>query len=217
MATKISAWFAHHWLAMINLALAAYVGLSFLAPVLMVNGLEGPARIIYKIYSLSCHQLPQRSYFLFGQQWVYSLQELTALAPVEQLWGYPLGGAFREFVGNANIGFKVALCQRDVAIYGAMLLSGLVFSFVRRRVRPIPFGFYVLVGLVPVGLDGGSQLIGYLIPGLMPGGVPRESTWLLRTITGGLFGWATMWLVLPYLHESFTAVDEQLALRREQL
>jgi uncharacterized membrane protein len=141
---------------------------------------------------------------------VYTLQELDNLAGVSQLPGYPLYGEYREFVGNEQIGFKIALCQRDTAIYGAMLLCGLVFGLVRKRVKPIPLWVYLVFGLGPIALDGGSQLLSYMVPGLMPGGMPRESTWLLRAITGALFGWATMWLALPYLQESFTAIDERM-------
>ncbi|MBN1888011.1 MAG: DUF2085 domain-containing protein [Thermoflexales bacterium] len=211
MANKLANFFARHWLAAINVWLAVYVGLPLLAPVLMANGLEWPAAIIYKLYLFLCHELPHRSYFLFGPQAVYSLQELVDAAGVDALWGYPVGGAYREFTGNAQMGFKVSLCQRDMAIYSTMLLSGLVFSVLRRRVKPIPVWVYIALGLVPIGLDGVSQLISYIVPSLMPGGVPRESSWILRTITGALFGWATMALALPYLHESFTAMEEQLA------
>ncbi len=211
LAFKISAWFARHWLAFINTIIAIYLGLPLLAPVLMVNGLNGPASVIYRVYQFACHQLPQRSYFLFGPQVVYSLQELNELAGTDQLAGYPLYGEYREFAGNEQVGFKVALCQRDIAIYGSMLACGLMFSLVRKRVRPIPLWVYLAVGLGPMALDGGSQLLSYMLPGWMPGGVPRESTWLLRAITGALFGWATMWLALPYLQESFTAIDERLA------
>jgi uncharacterized membrane protein len=217
MANKVAGFFAHHWLAVINVWLAIYVGLPLLAPVLMANGLVWPATIIYKSYLFLCHELPHRSYFLFGPQAVYSLQELVEAAGVDALWGYPLGGDYREFVGNAELGFKVSLCQRDMAIYSTMLLTGLVFSVLRQRVKPISVWVYFTLGLVPIGLDGVSQLLSYIVPSLMPGGVPRESNWMLRTLTGALFGWATMALALPYLHESFTAMEEQLAERDEPL
>ena len=32
-----------------------------------------------------------------------------------------------RYVGDATIGYKVAICQRDVATYGTILLAGLVF------------------------------------------------------------------------------------------
>jgi len=210
-AQRLSVWFARHWLSIINLALAVYVGMPFLAPVLMKSGMTGPANVIYTVYRFMCHELPQRSYFLFGPQLVYTLPELVEIFGADKLPGFPFGGAFQAFVGNPEMGFKVALCQRDVAIYGTMLLLGLVFGSVRKRVKPLPFWLYILIGLVPIGLDGGSQLVSYIIPQWMPGGVPRESTWVLRTATGALFGLATMWLALPYLQESFTSIDEQLA------
>ena len=43
------------------------------------------------------------------------------------------------------------------------------------------------------------------VPGL---GVPRESTWVLRTITGAAFGWATAWLVFPHLQAAFAEIGE---------
>ena len=62
---------ARRWLLFFNLALAIYVGLPMLAPVLMNAGLTGPANIIYRAYSPMCHQLASRSFFLFGEQPAY--------------------------------------------------------------------------------------------------------------------------------------------------
>lgn len=63
-------WLARHWLLVINLAMALFIGGTLLPPVLIYLGLEGPAQIIYRFYSLNCHQLPERSYFLFGPDFV---------------------------------------------------------------------------------------------------------------------------------------------------
>ena len=49
--------------------------------------------------------------------------------------------------------------------------------------------------LVPLALDGGSQLLGL-----------RESNWMLRTLSGALFGLATVWLAYPYVEEAMTDV-----------
>jgi uncharacterized membrane protein len=205
-ADRLSAWLSRHWLALINVALAIYVGLPFLAPVLEKSGHPFGAQIIYSTYRALCHELPQRSYFLFGEKPVYSLQELADRVGQENLPLYPWPSPFN---GNDQVGYKVALCQRDVAIYGMLLLSGLVFGLVRSRARPISFWVYVLIGILPIGLDGGSQLVSYLVPGLFPGGVPRESTWVLRTITGAAFGWATAWLMFPYLQTAFAEIGEK--------
>ena len=92
-----------------------------------------------------------------------------------------------EFIGNPILGYKMAYCQRDTAMYTSMLLAGMVFGLVRRRLRPLPLSLY-LVSLVPWAVDGLAQLFGFY-----------ESTWQLRTITGSLFGLATVWFAYPYL------------------
>lgn len=204
IADRTTLWLSKHWLALINTVLAFYVGLPFLAPVLLENGHPLAANIIYSVYAPMCHQLPQRSYFIYGEQATYTIQELAARVGEENLPLYPWPRAFN---GDEHVGYKVALCERDVAIYGALLVSGLAFGLVRSRVRPLPFWAYLLIGLVPMGLDGGSQLVSHIAPALF-GGVARESTWVLRTVTGAAFGWATVWLAFPHLHLAFAEMRE---------
>jgi hypothetical protein len=89
-----------------------------------------------------------------------------------------------------------------VAIYGGIFLAGLVFALVRGKIKPLPLSFWVLFGIVPIGLDGFSQLLtGLPIPGLsaLPA---RESTPFLRTLTGGLFGVMNVWMAYPYVEET---------------
>jgi uncharacterized membrane protein len=186
MGDRLVLGIARHWVAVFSFALALYVGLPFLAPVLMQAGLTGPARAIYLIYSPACHQLPDRSYFLFGEQPVYTLEEL------EQASVLPGSGLLdrRRFVGDETLGWKVALCERDVAIYGAMLIAGMIFALLRGRVRRLPLPVFVLF-VIPIAVDGLSQLFGL-----------RTSNWWLRTLTGALFGAGVVWLVYPYIQES---------------
>jgi hypothetical protein len=40
---------------------------------------------------------------------------------------------------------------------------------------------------------------------------PRSSNWLLRSITGGLFGLAYAWLLFPAMQETFQEYQENLA------
>jgi uncharacterized membrane protein len=63
--------FAQHWLLVIGLFIGLYAGLPVLAPVLMASGYTGPANLIYSAYQFACHQLPSRSYFIFGQQMAF--------------------------------------------------------------------------------------------------------------------------------------------------
>ena len=177
---------AKHWLLLINLVIAVYGGLPVLAPTLMALGYTRPAEIIYTIYKPLCHQLSQRSFFLFGSRLAYSLETLQELLGPETLANDSLASAF---IGNPAFGYKMAYCQRDTAMYGSLLLAGMVFGLVRHRLRPLPFVLYLIL-LVPLAIDGLVQLL-----------TSYESTWQLRTITGSIFGVATVWFAYPYLEE----------------
>jgi uncharacterized membrane protein len=192
-------WISRHWLAIFNVLVAIYVGLPVLAPVLMNAGATGPARAIYTIYSPLCHQMASRSFFLFGEQIAY-LRAIagTALTPIEAYmpslaefadaspdpadWASFILSA-RRFLGNEQMGYKMALCERDMSIYGAVLLSGLLYGLLRRKkgfslkwqwldenslfvdleykqvgIKPLPVWAFLLVGLGPIAFDGFSQL-----------------------------------------------------------
>jgi uncharacterized membrane protein len=167
----------------------------------MEAGATGPARLIYAIYAPTCHQLPERSFFLFGPRPVYSATDL------ETLGALPAGTNIFErqalrFIGTPDTGYKVAICERDVAIYGSVLLSGLLFAALRpsilrragRKLPKMPVWLYGL-SLAPMALDGLTQIFGL-----------RESNWLLRLLTGGIFGAATVWLAYPYVQEAMADV-----------
>jgi uncharacterized membrane protein/glutaredoxin len=211
--------FSKHWLAMINLIVFAYVALPFAAPALMKSGNERPARIIYSFYGKLCHQLAYRSWFLYGEQPAYprelagtdweSYETATGLGVDDHL-------AATDYVGDEEVGYKVALCERDIAIYGAILLSGLLFAVIRKRLKPLPIWAWLMFGIFPIALDGGSQLVfGFPLPifSMLP---MRESTPFLRTLTGMLFGVANVWLSYPYVEESMVETRVALAARLAQ-
>jgi uncharacterized membrane protein len=210
-ADRIILGFSKHWLLYLNGLVLLYVGLPFVAPVLMKLGVTGPAHAIYTFYSALCHQLGFRSFFLFGEQATYPrdvFQQYTGIS------GDDLFGA-RAFIGNAMLGYKVAFCERDVAIYAAVLLGGLVYMLppVRQRLGPMPWLAYALIGIVPIGIDGFWQLLSQYPYNLIPpfSFLPyHESSTFLRLLTGGLFGLANAWLALPYLRASFTDVRGEL-------
>lgn len=226
--------FARRWLLFANLVVGIYVGLPLLAPVLMQAGLTTPARGIYTIYSPFCHQLASRSFFLFGEQIAYP-RELAGsdLTPIEAYmpsvpefaeasadpsqWETFLLPA-REFVGNEQMGYKMALCERDMGIYLAVFVTGLLYAVFRRRIdiRPMPFWLFLLIGLLPIALDGFSQLFSQFFVGLnleaLSRLIPlRESSPLVRTVTGVLFGFSLVWLVYPRLDEQMGVIAEDQA------
>jgi uncharacterized membrane protein len=132
---------------------------------------------------LTCHEWPFRAYFLFGPQATYSLSELQAHGIT----------AFYDFRGSPELGYKVAFCARNVAIYAAVLAAGLAYARSGRRWRPLAFSGYLAL-VAPLALDGMTQLAGW-----------RESSWELRTLTGLLFGAASVWLIYPRLDRALAA------------
>ncbi|MCP4423701.1 MAG: DUF2085 domain-containing protein [Chloroflexi bacterium] len=236
--------FSRRWLGAFNIIIAIYVGLPILAPVLMNAGLTAPARAIYTVYSPMCHQMASRSYFLFGEQPAYP-RELagTDLQPIEAYWdsipefvGFEQSNwvkftyAARDFLGNEQMGYKMALCERDIAIYGFVLIFGLVYAALRRRIhiKPLPFLVFIIVGMGPIGWDGFSQLFSYWstpFDGSTAVGLAatiqkifplRESTPFLRAFTGALFGFMLAWLAYPHVEGGMrdTANDLERKLRR---
>jgi uncharacterized membrane protein/glutaredoxin len=192
---RLARWFTRHWLACFNGFVLLYVGLPFLAPTLMHFGLETPANWIYTIFSPLCHQLAYRCWFLFGLHAAYPRDvfgQTTGINPADYF-------ASRAFLGNPTLGYKVAICERDVAIYGSLFVGGVAFALLRRKVPALPWSLWLIFGILPILLDGGIQLISDLPFGLLP---LRESTPFLRTLTGGLFGFASVWFAYPMVQES---------------
>ena len=227
---------ARRWLLFINLAVGIYVGLPILAPVLMNAGITGPANLLYRAYSPMCHQLASRSFFLFGEQPAYPRAIAgSSLTPIEAFmpdipefaeasadpaqWSTFLLPA-RAFRGNEQMGYKMALCQRDIGIYLSILVGGLIYGIVRRRgpVKPLPFWLFLIIGLGPIALDGFSQLFSQMFVGLglesLTNLFPlRESSPLLRSLTGVIMGLSVVWLIYPRLDDQFTMTANDIGRR----
>src|SRR3990172_2668683 len=157
---------------------------------------------------------------MFGRQAMYSLNEIQAA------WQDTLDPVIlRQFIGNPEMGWKVAWSDRMVAMYASLLVFGLLWWPARYRVRPLPWWWLVLF-LLPMALDGTSHLISDLW-GLGEGfrstnewlaGLTKDSfsasfysgdglgsfnSWM-RLLTGVLFGAGVVWFGFPYLHIFFS-------------
>jgi uncharacterized membrane protein len=228
-------WSSRHYLRLMLIAVAIFVGLPFAAPVFMHLGLEGPGNVIYSMYGGLCHQFAFRSWFLFGEQSAYPRAEahLPGLQPyenylpqVEQALAGQLNTSnlalelnSKAFLGNPEMGYKIAICQRDVGIYIGLFMGGLIYAipYVRKRLRPVPILLYIFLGLGPIGLDGFSQLLSNPPFELWS---PRESTPVFRMATGLLFGLMNAWLAYPYLEASardvIREIEAKFAARRQR-
>ncbi|MGQ0601876.1 MAG: DUF2085 domain-containing protein [Anaerolineales bacterium] len=223
MSTRI----VRHWLLILNVVMGLYAGLPWLAPVLMKIGWAGPANVIYLIYSTQCHQLPQRSFFLFGEKLMYSLAEIQA---AWQATTDPL--VLRQFVGDAEMGWKVAWSDRMVSMYTGVFVAGLVYALLRRWMKTLPLWVAVLL-MLPLVMDGGTHLVsdfagignGFrdtnvwlasltfnaLPPAFYSGDALGSFNSWMRLITGVLFAAGLVLWSFPHLDEAFIGAGHPLA------
>lgn len=207
------------WHTIFMVVYGAWVFLPYLAPVLMQMGWTGPGNAIYFIYSFFCHQLPERSYFLFGRETMYSLNEIQAAWHVTN---NPM--ILRGFTGTAEMGWKVAWSDRMISFYTSVWLFALVWYVLRRKVKPLAWWGLALL-LFPLAVDGGTHflsdlqgigegfrftndwlasLTGNVLPVsfYVGDGLGSFNSWM-RLITGTLAGWAIVWFAFPHLQASF--------------
>jgi len=193
---------------------------------LMRAGWTGAADAIYLAYTTQCHQLPQRSFFLFGPQATYSLDEIQAA------WrdtDNPL--ILRQFVGNPQMGFKVAWSDRMVSMYTSILVGGWLCWPFRQRLKPLSLWAFALL-IMPMGIDGGAHFLSDLAG--IGQGFRDSNAWLaalsnhafpatfyagdalgsfnswMRLVTGVLFGAGVVWLAYPYLESAFADMTRQI-------
>lgn len=209
--------FPSHWFAVFAILYGLWIWLPWLAPVFMRLGQEGAGKAIYFVYSLFCHQLPERSFFLFGPQSMYSLSDVQAA------WQSTLSPMIlRRFNGNDAMGWKVAWSDRMVSFYGTVWFTALAWWPLRRRIRPSPLWIFALL-LFPMVVDGVTHAISDLSG--LGRGFRDTNDWLLaltekplpiayagdalgsfnswaRLLTGVLAGLGLTWFALPHVERS---------------
>lgn len=219
---------ARHWLLVLNLMVAIWVGLPWLAPVFMQKGWTGAGNAVYLLYAFQCHQLPERSFFLFGREIMYSLAE------IQNAWRATSDPyILRQFIGNIDMGWKVAWSDRMASMYTSILFWGMLYASARKRLRPLRFRMFALP-LLPMVIDGGTHMVSDLAG--IGQGFRDTNLWLqtltnnafplafyqgdalgsfnswMRLITGVLFGLGLVWFAFPYMNDSF----EHVARRSEE-
>lgn len=222
---------SRYWMVWFSLLYGIFVGLPFLAPALMNQGVELPARIIYSIYAFLCHQLPERSYFLFGQKLSYSIPEIQQ---VWQVTSDPM--VLRQFIGTPAMGWKVAWSDRMVSMYTSILPLAWIWYPLRRKIRAAHWTVFIMLA-VPMVLDGTTHMVSDLFG--LHNGFRYTNEWLaaltnnafpasfylgdawgsfnawMRLITGGLFGLGVVWFGFPYLDQLFLAQSQLDAMKNQ--
>ena len=170
---RSAAWLIHHWLLVMLVGLGAWNLLPWLAPAFMKLGWETPARGIYFLYTFFCHQLPQRSWFLFGEQFTYTKNEI--LLAMNGNTDPVIPSTMRSFIGTPEMGWKLAWSDRMVSFYGGWFVVALVYALVRKRWQGLSGGWALLL-LLPLAIDGGSHLVSDL--GGLREGFRESNAWL---------------------------------------
>ncbi|VAW43265.1 hypothetical protein MNBD_CHLOROFLEXI01-4128 [hydrothermal vent metagenome] len=217
--SRFGQWITQYWARLALLIFGLYIGLPWLAPIFMQLGWTTAANLIYAIYSTQCHQMPQRSFFLFGEKTMYSLNDVQAV------WkdsSNPL--ILRQFNGNSQMGWKVAWSDRMVFMYGSIILFGIPLFWLRnKKIKPIAWWGFLLL-LLPMAIDGGTHLISDFSG--IGNGFRDGNIWLatltnnaftssfyagdalgsfnswMRLLTGLPFGLGIAWFLLPFIQNT---------------
>ncbi len=217
---------SQHWFIGFILLTSVWVGLPWLAPVFARLGWDKLANTIYSVYSYQCHQLPQRSFFLFGQRMMYPLDR------IQSVYKHTFDPVLlRGFIGNAALGYKVAWSDRMVSAYTSIPLAALVWRKLRKRLRPISLLELLLLAL-PMIIDGGTHMISDVagigqgfrdtnewLAALTNHSLPNTfyvgdalgsfNSWM-RLITGILFGAGMVWFAFPYIQQGFEDISKSI-------
>lgn len=218
-------WLTRHWFEAFLVVYGLWVFTPFLAPIFMEIGWTGAGRAIYFIYSFFCHQLPERSFFFFGQKTMYSLSE------IQTVWQDTVNPmVLRKFIGNEAMGWKVAWSDRMISFYMSVWLFAVAWWPLRRKIKPLSWWAFLLL-LLPMIIDGSTHAISDLAG--IGQGFRDTNQWLAvltnnafsasfyagdglgsfnciaRIITGLLAGLAIVWLAFPYIFQS-QALNQEL-------
>lgn len=215
---SIFQWVSTHWFAVFLIVYGLWVFLPYFAPIFMHIGWTGAGKTIYFIYSFFCHQLPERSFFWFGEKPMYSMGE------IQNAWKNTINPMIlRQFIGNETMGWKIAWSDRMISFYTSVWFFAVIWYPIRRKIKPLSWLTFALL-LLPIAVDGTSHMISDFAG--IGQGFRDTNTWLavltntifpatfyagdalgsfnsiMRFITGLIAGLAITWLVFPYVYQS---------------
>ena len=204
-------------LVLFTLVWGIFVSLPFLAPMFMHWGWSEAGHLIYRIYSFTCHQLPQRSFFLFGPKTMYPLADIQAAF---QATNNP--AILRQFIGNPELGWKVGWSDRMFSMYTFILPATWIWVAFRKKLGYLSI-WGLLFFLAPMILDGTTHLIsdiagfgqGFRDSNIWLASITNNSlpasfyagdalgsfnSWM-RLLSGAFFAIGIVWFALSYIYE----------------
>ncbi len=210
-------WVSRHWLAMVNGFFFVYVGLPFLAPVLLANGFYGPANTIYSLYRAACHQFPSRAYFIFGEQVALCHRDIAIYAtllvggllftlvrhrmkPIAFKW-YLLFLIPIAFDGGTGLASELSAVVPMWILWALGLAAIAIILWVMKVQKSITWQGLLFLSFGPLALLT-IHLFG-----------PYHSDLLRRNLTGFIFGVGTVLFAYPYMDESFAEIHQDIRRR----
>ncbi len=195
------------------IGMALFVGLILLTPYLALRGI-GLSGSLYGAGEYICHQKISRSLCLFEgrdgglsvsdclpQAGEYRQDRRSELCVGEEgragtrcefgaTGACGMDGVCNMQFGTGKIGYKFPVSARDLLIYVGMLAGGALLPFLWKiESKKIPNKWLLVLFLLPMAIDGATQYLGW-----------RESTNLLRAMTGFLAGVIVPFYLVPMLN-----------------
>jgi uncharacterized membrane protein len=181
------------------LAMLALCASIFLVPYLGSRA-DPSFPLLQSAFAPTCHQLTSRSLCLFVSE-SDSSYSLGDCMPEGEL-SYSRAA---EVAYEGKTGYKMPVCSRDIAIYAAMLIGLLALPFLQKiESEEWPNKWILVAACIPIGIDGLTQLVGM-----------RESSNLLRIITGAIIGVVLPFYILPILNSVYGLLAEKFAKEKE--
>ena len=179
-----------------TLILAILLSWIFIVPIL---AFENDMSFSYSIFSYTCHQKISRSLCFYR---TFSIDDCTNQS------GVYIPNDRKEITSEKNgiLGYKIPVCARDIGLYLGMFISAIAYPFIwkldKQKIYP---SIFLVLAIVPLGLDGTIQLISelHILPFIY------ESTNLIRLITGLIAGLVASIYAIPILIGIFEKKIEQ--------
>jgi len=157
---------------------------------------------VYNAFGHTCHQKLSRSLCIFNDgegRWIEDCVPQTG----EYIKGLADSRA-TEVTRDGATGYKMPVCARDIGLYAAMLFGAAVYPLVRelKDKRMLP-AIYLVLGILPLALDGGLQLGTILLKAFEVIDFTYESTNAIRFATGIIAGFASSFYAIPVLMNMF--------------
>jgi uncharacterized membrane protein len=206
---------SRHGYATFLIIYGLWVFTPFFAPLFMYIGWTGAGKAIYFIYSFFCHQMPQRSIFLFGEKTMYPLSE------IQSVWQKTINPLIlRHFIGNEIMGWKIAWSDHMISFYTSVWVFAVLWYPFRRKIKTLSWLGFIFF-LLPIMMDGGThtlsdfsgigqgfrdsnQWLAILTNNLFPatfyaGDALGSFNSIMRFISGIFAGLGIVWLAFPYM------------------